>query len=141
MRSHVYGAVSLGVCPDARDRLLGDIDRDHLVTLRRQRQREPAVVAERVEQASRVRSAPRPPDSRADRETVQSSVPVRIDQVRDAPFAYLDLVRHGPVQHVDTLLEPFEQTNARIVASEDPGWPNEVSKQLRQLGNQAIDAL
>ena len=39
-------------CADARDGVLRDVERDRLVALRRQRQREAAVVAEAVEQAA-----------------------------------------------------------------------------------------
>ena len=48
-------AVARGVLPDARDRVLGDVERDRLVAAPPQHQREAAVVAEAVEQpAARV---------------------------------------------------------------------------------------
>ena len=51
-RLDVVEAVARRVRADARDRVFGDVDGQDLVAPRRERQREAAVVAERVEQAA-----------------------------------------------------------------------------------------
>ena len=84
----------------------------HLVACGRQRKRKTAVVAERVEQpAARVA---RRGDAVLALIEKQSGflAAVGIDEIIDGAFAHLDPVGHGAMQHVDALLEPFEQPDA-----------------------------
>ena len=61
--------------------------------------------------------------------------------VVDAAFADLDPGGDGAVQHVDALLEPFEQPDAGIVAREDPGRRRELDEQLPDVRQQPIGRL
>ena len=85
-----------------------------------ERQREAAVVAEAVEQPAARVDAPRPRGSRADRETGRSSGPCRRSTSYSIPSSVTrDRVRHLAGQHVDALLQAFEQPRARIVARQN----------------------
>ena len=68
-------AVALGVPLHARDRVRGDVDREHLVGLRGDLEAEPAVVAEGVQHAARARSRGPWRGSRAGRGRGPSSAP------------------------------------------------------------------
>ncbi len=91
------------------------------VAARRQRQREAAVVAEGVEQAA-ARVAQRGLAVLALIEEQPGLLPLpRIHLVADGAFADLEALGHLAVEHLDRLLEPFEQADARIVARQDAG--------------------
>ena len=98
----------------------------------RQRQREAAVVAEGVEQpAARVARGRLAVLALIEEQPGLLAV-IRIDLVVDRAPSRTSIVSGTvAVQHLDPLLEPFEQPDARIVAREDAGRLQQLDQQPR----------
>ncbi len=122
MRHDVGEPVPLRVQLNPRDRILRDIHRRHLVAARRERQREAAVVAERVQQASARVAARRLAVLALIEERAGLLAGRQCGDVGDAPFADHDLIRHDAVQHLHAAGQALVAPHRRIVAREDsPG--------------------
>jgi hypothetical protein len=126
---------------DPCDRFLRDIDGEHVLALRRQRQREAAVVTERVQQSARRVLRRGDAVLALIEEESRLLATMRIDEIGNRSFAHLDDVWHRAVEDFDPLFEPFQQPYAWIVPRKYPERPNELNQQLREFGKQSIDAL
>ena len=92
-----------------------------------QLQREPAVVAEAVEQPSaRVARGRLAILALIEKQPGLLSAP-QVDVVLDAAFDHADRFGHVAGQHVHALLQPFEQARARVVAREDPARRQQIA--------------
>src|SRR5207245_1152192 len=112
-------AVPLGIQPDARHRVFRHVDRNRLLAAPSEREREPAVVAETVEQpASRVSRRGRAVLALIEEQPRLLSAP-KIDVVLDSDLRHRYRLRYVAGEHLDPLFEPFELTCARIVSRED----------------------
>ena len=111
------------------------------VQRRRQRQREAAVVAERVEQAA-VRVAQRRLAVLAlIEEQAGLLAAAQVDLVADAPFADRHPLGHGAGDDGHVRLEPFERADLGVVARQDPGRTQPLAEHGDDLRQQAIGRL
>ena len=99
----------------------------------RETQREPAVVAEAVEQpAARVARRRLAVLALIEKQPGLLAVP-RVDLVLDRPFAHGDPIGHVAVEHVDALLEAFEQPHPRIVARQHAARARQLDEHRHEL--------
>ena len=108
---------------------------------RRQRQREAAVVAERVEQPA-VRIAQRRLAVLAlIEEQAGLLAAAQVDLVADAPFADRHALGHRAGDHGHLRLEPFERADLGVVAHQDAGRTQPLAEHGDDLGQQALGRL
>ena len=137
----VRDAVQRGVALDGGHRVLGDIDREHLVAPARYLQRESTGVAEHVEGASpRVTGSRHPVFPLVEKQPGLLSGPrmhVELDRALAHPYGLGDLAG----DEFNGAVEPFERPDARVVSRKDPGGPDELVQQPRDPGQLPVHPL
>ena len=112
-----------------------------LVALRRERQRKAAVVAETIEHASmRVASGGLPVLALVEKQPGLLAAP-HVDVVLDAQFLDHHGLRNVARENLDPLLEPLEDSGARIVSRQNPARADDVVQRLNDGRRQLFHAL
>ena len=116
-------AVPVGVGAEVRDRLFGGVDRDRFLAMPPERDGEPAVITEAIEQAPACIPGGRRPVLALIEKQPRLLPGSQINGVGDADLGDTDLLGNVACQYFDALLEAFEETRTGSLRARMPsGW-------------------